>query len=49
MKLIRKGNIPMTELFEQYKSNINFRLTEYMSVEISVMDKDPEICSQYCQ
>ncbi|MGW8315120.1 MAG: Wzz/FepE/Etk N-terminal domain-containing protein [Bacteroidales bacterium] len=33
---------PMTELFEQYRSNINFRLTEYMSVEISVRDKDPE-------
>jgi hypothetical protein len=26
----------------QYRSNINFRLTEYMSVEIEVMDKDPE-------
>ncbi len=38
-----EGKYPMTELFEQYKSNINFRLTEYMSVEISVMDKDPEI------
>lgn len=35
------GKYPMTELFEEYKSNINFRLTEYMSVEISVMDKDP--------
>jgi len=34
---------PMTELFEQYRSNINFRLTEYMSVEISVMDRDPDL------
>jgi len=33
---------PLTRLYETYKSNINFRLTEYMSVEISVMDKDPE-------
>ena len=33
---------PMTELFEQYRSNINFMLTEYMSVEISVRDRDPE-------
>jgi uncharacterized protein involved in exopolysaccharide biosynthesis len=33
---------PLTQLYEQYQSNINFRLTEYMSVEISVMDKDPE-------
>lgn len=36
---------PMTELFEKYRSNINFRLTEYMSVEIDVMDSDPEISS----
>lgn len=35
------GKYPITELLEQYKSNINFRLTEFMSVEISVMDRDP--------
>jgi len=33
---------PFTRLHEKYKSNINFRLTEFMSVEISVMDSDPE-------
>jgi len=33
---------PLTRLYEEYKSNINFRLTEYMSVEVSVMDRDPE-------
>jgi uncharacterized protein involved in exopolysaccharide biosynthesis len=33
---------PQTRLYETYKANINFRLTEFMSVEISVMDKDPE-------
>lgn len=38
-----EGKYPMTELYEQYRSNINFRLTEFMSVEISVMDKDPEL------
>ncbi|MEN8156375.1 MAG: hypothetical protein ABFS10_05445 [Bacteroidota bacterium] len=38
-----EGKYPMTELFKTYSSNINFRLTEYMSVEIAVMDKDPEI------
>lgn len=32
---------PYTELHHRYSSNINFRLTEYMSVEISVMDRDP--------
>jgi uncharacterized protein involved in exopolysaccharide biosynthesis len=39
------GKYPITELLEQYKSNINFRLTEFMSVEISVMDKDPIIAA----
>ena len=40
-----EGKYPMTELFETYSSNINFRLTEFMSVEISVMDKDPELAA----
>lgn len=38
-----EGKYPLTELYEMYRSNINFRLTEFMSVEISVMDRDPEI------
>lgn len=33
---------PLTELYAQYRANINFRLTEFMSVEIAVMDRDPE-------
>jgi len=33
---------PLTTLYKKYRSNINFRLTEYMSVEIAVMDRDPE-------
>ena len=33
---------PLTRLYDTYNSNISFRLTEYMSVEISVMDRDPE-------
>jgi len=33
---------PLTRLYATYNSNINFRLTEFMSVEISVMDSDPE-------
>jgi uncharacterized protein involved in exopolysaccharide biosynthesis len=39
------GKYPMTELYEQYSSNINFRLTEFMSVEIAVMDKDPDMAA----
>ena len=38
-----EGKYPLTELLKQFRANINFRLTEYQSVEISVMDKDPEI------
>jgi uncharacterized protein involved in exopolysaccharide biosynthesis len=37
------GKYPLTELRKQYDSNINIRLTEFMSVEVSVMDKDPDI------
>lgn len=33
---------PLTRLYDTYRANMNFRLTEFMSVEISVMDKDPE-------
>jgi uncharacterized protein involved in exopolysaccharide biosynthesis len=36
------GRYPLTELYDQYRSNINFRLTEFMSVEIAVMDRNPE-------
>jgi uncharacterized protein involved in exopolysaccharide biosynthesis len=39
------GKYPRTELMDQYKSNINFRLTEYMAVEIAVKDEDPEMAA----
>lgn len=32
---------PMTALMEEYKDNINFSRTEFMSVRIDVMDSDP--------
>jgi uncharacterized protein involved in exopolysaccharide biosynthesis len=38
-----EGKYPLTELYEKFKSNIKFSLTEFQSVEISVMDSDPEI------
>lgn len=41
-----EGRYPMTELNEEYRSNINFRLTEYMSVEILVRDRDPNLAAQ---
>ena len=36
---------PYTQLVNQYNDNINFRRTELMSVEISVMDTDPQIAA----
>jgi uncharacterized protein involved in exopolysaccharide biosynthesis len=41
-----EGKFPRTELLKTYRSNFHFRLTEYMAVEISVMDKDPELAAE---
>ena len=35
----------MTRLFEEYNGNITYRRTEYMAVEITVLDKDPQIAA----
>lgn len=35
----------MTQLYKEYSGNINFRRTEYLAVEITVMDKNPEIAA----
>lgn len=35
----------MTELITEYNSNITFRRTEFMAVEITVMDKDPQMAA----
>lgn len=35
-----------TKLYKRYESNIKFRRTEYMSVEISVLDTDPVTAAQ---
>ena len=40
-----ESRYPQTQLFDTYKSNVNFKLTEFMSVEISVMDSDPEFAA----
>lgn len=39
------GKYKMTNLFKEYASNINYRRTEYMAVEITVLDKKPEIAA----
>ncbi|MBK7851381.1 MAG: hypothetical protein IPJ66_09685 [Bacteroidetes bacterium] len=36
---------PMTALMEEYKDNINFSRTEFMSVRIDVLDRDPEMAA----
>lgn len=35
----------MTDLIDEYNSNITFRRTEYMAVEINVLDKDPQMAA----
>ncbi len=35
-------NFPYTKLDIKYKGNIKFRRTEFMSIEISVLDEDPQ-------
>lgn len=32
----------MTKLYKEYENNITFKRTEFMAVEINVMDKDPQ-------
>jgi uncharacterized protein involved in exopolysaccharide biosynthesis len=36
---------PMTKLHEEYSDNIRFKRTEYMAVEIEVMDTDPQMAA----
>jgi uncharacterized protein involved in exopolysaccharide biosynthesis len=36
---------PMTELNDAYRSNVSFKRTEYMSIQIDVLDKDPQIAA----
>jgi uncharacterized protein involved in exopolysaccharide biosynthesis len=37
-----ESKFPMTQLYAEYKSNINFELTQYLSIVIDVMDTDPQ-------
>jgi uncharacterized protein involved in exopolysaccharide biosynthesis len=40
-----EGSFPMTKLFGEYSSNIKFKRTEYNSIVIEVMDKDPQMAA----
>jgi len=37
-----------TKLFDEYKDNISYERTEFMSVKVDVLDKDPKIASAIC-
>ena len=39
------GAYPITKLNKQYDDNISFRRTEFMSIEISVLDTDPNVAA----
>jgi len=39
------GPFPLTKLYGEYSSNIKFKRTEYNSIVIEVMDKDPQMAA----
>ena len=39
------GAYPLTKLYGEYSSNIKFKRTEYNSIVIEVMDKDPQMAA----
>lgn len=45
-KIPADSKIKWTQLDRMMKENINFRKTQYMSIEITVMDEDPTIAMQ---
>lgn len=40
------GSYPYTKLEREIKSNISFRRTELLSIEIQVLDKDPQLAAE---
>jgi uncharacterized protein involved in exopolysaccharide biosynthesis len=44
-KIAADDDYKFTKLYEEYADNISFRRTEYMSVEIKVLDTDPKIAA----
>jgi uncharacterized protein involved in exopolysaccharide biosynthesis len=39
------SKFPMTQLAAAFKSNIRFKRTEYMSIRVEVMDRDPQMAA----
>lgn len=44
-KIDEKGGYPMTKLHEAFSDNIRFKRTEYMAIQIEVMDTDPQMAA----
>ncbi len=44
-KIDEKGGYPMTKLHEIFSKNIRFRRTEYMAIQIEVMDTDAQMAA----
>lgn len=44
-KINSTGSYPMTKLHEEFSKNIRFKRTEYMAIQIEVMDTDPQIAA----
>ncbi|MDD2345411.1 MAG: Wzz/FepE/Etk N-terminal domain-containing protein [Bacteroidales bacterium] len=40
-----EGKFKMTKLHKEFDSNISYKRTEFMAVEITVMDKDPQMAA----
>jgi uncharacterized protein involved in exopolysaccharide biosynthesis len=38
-------NFPYTQLIKKYKGNVKFRRTEFLSIEIEVLDEDPQMAA----
>ncbi len=41
-RINKNGDYPLTKLVKKFKKNVKYRRTEYMSIEILVLDEDPE-------
>ncbi|MGZ5282433.1 MAG: Wzz/FepE/Etk N-terminal domain-containing protein [Bacteroidia bacterium] len=41
-RIDKDGSYPYTKLVKKFQKNVNYRRTEYMSIEISVMDENPD-------
>jgi uncharacterized protein involved in exopolysaccharide biosynthesis len=39
------SKFPMTKLYAEYSSNISFKQTQYLSVVVEVLDKDPQMAA----